>query len=168
MKNSTRFLTPIFLLFVFAFLVTSCNKKAEENINSDTVNEPTFNLETAKSEIEEANNEFKAFFAAVDSVGLSNLYTQDTKFMMNATSAIVGRENVKSTFSGIMNSGISSVDLKTIEVWGNEEILTEEGEYTLYAGDDIADHGKYIVLWKNVEGNWKLHRDIFNTNVTAE
>ena len=166
MKNSTKLLFPLFILFTF--LIISCNEKVEENTNSEIVNEPAFNLETAKSEIESTNKEFKAFFEAVDSVGLSNLYTQDTKFMMTGVPAISGRENVQSTFSGIMNSGISSADLKTIEVWGNTDLLTEEGEYTLYAGDDIADQGKYIVLWKNVEGKWKLHRDIFNSNIPDE
>ena len=142
MKNSTQFLTTLFLLITFSFLSLSCNEKVEENTNSETVNESAFNLEIAKSEIEAANNEFKSFIAAADSVGLSNLYTQDTKFMMTGAPAINGRENVISTFSAIMNSGISNVDLKTVEVWGTNDLITEEGEYALYAGDDIADHGK--------------------------
>lgn len=146
MKNSTKLFTLIFNILVFALVVTGCNNKVEENINSGAEIEPTFNLETAKTEIESANKEFKNFFTAVDSVGLSNLYTQDTKFMMTGAPSIIGRENVKSTFSAIMNSGISTLDLKTIEVWGNENYVTEEGEYKLYAGDDVADHGKYIVL----------------------
>ena len=38
--------------------------KVEENINSGAEIEPTFNLETAKTEIESANKEFKNFFTA--------------------------------------------------------------------------------------------------------
>ena len=167
MKISKKTLNPLFYFFILVFLVLGCNEKAEENTITETAIEPVFNLETAKSEIEAANNEFKAFIASADSVGLSNLYTQDTKVMMTGAPAISGRENVQSIFSGIMNSGITSANLKTIEVWGTEDLITEEGEYTLYAGDDIADQGKYIVLWKNVDGNWKLHRDIFNSDIPA-
>ena len=156
------------LIIIAVFLISSCNKKVDESTAMETVAEPTFNLESAKAEIEAANSEFKSLMAAADSIGLSNLYTQDTKIMMSGAPAINGRENVKSTFSVIMNSGISNADLKTIEVWGTEDLIAEEGEYTLYAGDDIADQGKYIVLWKNVEGKWKLHRDIFNSDVPAE
>ncbi len=166
MKNSTKFLTLLAMSLLVVSFIASCNKKAEEH--TETVIESTFNLTTAKAEIEAANNEFMTLFASVDSIGLSNLYTQDTKFMMTGSSAIKGRESVVSAFSGIMKSGISRIDLNTIEVWGNDGLITEEGEYSLYAGDTQADHGKYLVLWKNEDGKWKLHRDIFNTDVSAE
>jgi ketosteroid isomerase-like protein len=27
-------------------------------------------------------------------------------------------------------------------------------------GDKVLDSGKYIVVWKRQDGQWKLHRDI--------
>jgi ketosteroid isomerase-like protein len=27
------------------------------------------------------------------------------------------------------------------------------------------DKGKYIVIWKQEDGQWKLHRDIFNSSM---
>ena len=68
--------------------------------------------------------------------------------------------------SAIMNSGITGVDLRTIEVWGTENLITEEGELSLFVGDTEADQGKYIVLWKKEDGKWKLFRDIFNSNLS--
>jgi hypothetical protein len=29
----------------------------------------------------------------------------------------------------------------------------------------VNDRGKYIVIWRKVGCQWKLHRDIFNTNM---
>ena len=29
------------------------------------------------------------------------------------------------------------------------------------------DQGKYVVIFKQVEGRWKLHRDIWNTSLPA-
>jgi ketosteroid isomerase-like protein len=29
----------------------------------------------------------------------------------------------------------------------------------------VNDRGKYIVIWRKVGGQWKLYRDIFNTNM---
>ena len=34
-------------------------------------------------------------------------------------------------------------------------------------GGVVADRGKYIVIWKNEGGSWKLHKDIFNTSQPA-
>jgi len=168
MKYSTKYLTLVAVPVLLISFIIGCKENVEEKTETEIVTETPFDLASVKEEIEAANNEFKAFIAAVDSVGLSNLYTKDTKLMMNGAPAILGKENVQSTFSGIMNSGITSVDLNTIEVWGTSDLITEEGEYVLYAGEDQADHGKYIVLWKNVDGKWKLHRDIFNTDVAPE
>jgi ketosteroid isomerase-like protein len=30
-----------------------------------------------------------------------------------------------------------------------------------------VDQGKYIVIWKQDGGQWKLHRDIFNSSLPA-
>lgn len=146
--------------------ITSCDKKVEET--KEVVTEPSFNLKTVKAEIVEANKEFIKFFAAIDSVELANLYTQDAKFMMNGAPAISGKENIQSTLSAIMNSGVTSVNLTTIDVWGTENLITEEGELSLFVGDEEVDQGKYIVLWKKEEGKWKLFRDIFNSNLPIE
>ena len=164
MKKSTNFLVAVTLLFVFS--ITSCDNKTEEV--TETVAEPTFDLATAKAEIEAANQGFMTAFAAGDSVGLASLYTQDGKIMMNGSPAISGRSDIQSVMSAIINSGITGVDLRTIDVWGTENLITEEGELSLFAGDTEVDQGKYIVLWKKEGGKWYLFRDIFNSNMAAE
>ena len=166
MKNSTKFLTLIAVTLLLVSSITSCNKKTAET--KDVVIEPTFDLITAKAEIVAANKEFMAFFTAGDSVGLANLYTQDAKFMNTGAPAITGRKNIQSAISGIMNSGISSANLITLEVWGTEDFITEEGEVSLFVEEDEVYQGKYLVLWKKDDGKWKLFRDIFNSNLPAE
>jgi ketosteroid isomerase-like protein len=58
--------------------------------------------------------------------------------------------------------------LETIEVEGYDDTAIEIGRYRLLApGDVVADQGKYIVVWKNDHGAWKLHRDIWTTSQPA-
>ncbi len=154
------------MMLLFIASITSCNEKAAKT--TEIVVEPTFNLTIAKTEIQDANKEFMALYATNDSIGLSNLYTQDAKFMMNGAPATIGRKNIQSTIAAIMKSGVSSVNLSTTDVWGTENIVTEEGELSLFVGDDKVDQGKYMVLWKKEEGKWKLHRDIFNSNLPEQ
>ncbi len=51
-------------------------------------------------------------------------------------------------------------------------LAVEVGQYTLTIQPEgapvITDVGKYVVVWKNDEGTWKLHIDIFNTNAHAQ
>jgi hypothetical protein len=64
--------------------------------------------------------------------------------------------------------GIASATLETAELEGFENTAVEVGRYTLRAeGDQVLDQGKYIVIWKYDGSTWKLHRDIWNTNLQA-
>jgi ketosteroid isomerase-like protein len=166
MKKPTNFLTLATLTLLLVSSITGCSNQTEEV--TEAIAESTFSLETAKTEIVAANKEFITFFSASDSVGVASLYSQDAKFMMNGAPAISGRKNIQSVISGIMNSGISSVNLITIDVWGTENLITEEGELSLFAGDVEVDQGKYIILWKKEDGKWNLFRDIFNSNLAPE
>ena len=65
-----------------------------------------------------------------------------------------------------MNAGATNIQLTTLEVWGNETSITEEGLFDFKSKEGIAlDKGKYIVVWVNENGKWKIHRDIFNSNL---
>ena len=50
------------------------------------------------------------------------------------------------------------------EAEGN--LAYEVGAYALKTKDGkVADRGKYCVVWKRVNGQWLLHRDIWTTNL---
>lgn len=134
--------------------------------NKHKMKNSIFNLATAKTEIKAANKELITFLTAADPVRISECFTEDAKFMMSGTPSISGKESVKSTFAGLIESGISNLNLNTIEIWGTEDLITEEGEYSLFSGDTKVDHGKFMVLWKKEDGKWKLHRDMISSNVT--
>jgi ketosteroid isomerase-like protein len=127
-----------------------------------------FNLDTTKAEIEEANTNFMALVAAGDSIGLANAYTIDAKFMGAGAPSVTGRKNIQTAMARIVNSGITSADLRLENIYGTEDLIVEEGELTLYNGDAAVAVEKYIVLWKKEDGKWKMFRDIFNSNLPAQ
>lgn len=165
MKKSIFLKLSITALFL-ALLVLGCQDKAVDTAASE--GETTFDLATARQEIEAANKEFMALVAAGDSVGLANSYTVDAKFMSAGAPAVSGRKNIQSAMSGIIQSGITKIDLRLMDVWGTEDLLVEEGELSLFAGDAEVAQEKYIVVWKKEDGKWKLFRDIFNSNLPTE
>ena len=80
--------------------------------------------------------------------------------------AIVGKKNIQSAVAGMINAGVGSVKLTTIDVWGTEAMMAEEGALTINSKDGKeVDKGKYIVLWKKEDGKWKLFRDLFNSDL---
>ena len=63
-----------------------------------------------------------------------------------------------------MNSVVTSVNFETIDVFGTEDLLAEEGKIKIYIKDKVVSEEKSIVLWKKEDGKWKMFRDISNTN----
>ena len=77
-----------------------------------------------------------------------------------------GKENLTKIWGGFINTGIGSIELNTLEVWGDENFITEEGLFTIKSKEGAQlDKGKYIVLWKKEDGKWKLHRDMSNSDL---
>jgi ketosteroid isomerase-like protein len=85
--------------------------------------------------------------------------------MLAGQPSIEGTPNVISYISGLMDKGINKLDLKTEKIWGDSSILAEVGTYKISKGDSLVDKGKYIVLWKPEAGNWKIFRDMRNSDL---
>lgn len=64
--------------------------------------------------------------------------------------------------------GIKGAKLESVEVESHGDTAIEVGRYTLDNGEgQMIDQGKYIVIWKQENGAWKLYRDIWNSSMPA-
>lgn len=123
----------------------------------------------ARAGVEAANRVFEATFSRSDSAGLAGLYTADGQLLPNGGDFVTGTAAIASFWQALFDSGITGVSLKTIEVESHGDTATEVGSLELRDGaGNVADRGKYIVLWKRQGGTWKLHRDIWNTSGMAK
>ena len=65
--------------------------------------------------------------------------------------------------------GIKTARLDTVEAEEYGETAIEIGKYTLSGeAGKVMDRGKYVVIWKQEGGQWKLHRDIWNSSLSAQ
>ena len=120
----------------------------------------------AKKAIDAANKTWGAAIAAGNAAGVAALYTDDALVMPPNGEAVSGRPAIEKAFQGMIASGVKQATLTAKEVEAHGDTATEVGAYSIMdgAGKEI-DRGKYIVVWKRVQGQWKLHRDIWNSNV---
>ncbi len=121
-----------------------------------------------RQEIEAANKTFMAAFGRGDAAGLAALYTADGQLLPTNSDVVAGSAAIQTFWQGAIDMGLSTATLETLEVEDCGDTAVEVGRYTLKTGDEsVADSGKYIVIWKNQGGTWKLHRDIWNTSLPA-
>lgn len=147
--------TSVFVLIFTLLLFLNCTPAQEDNSN-------------IRDAILDANKIFMEFNNSGDAAGLAALYTENGQLLPPNGEFVTGRQAIQEFHQGGMDTGIKSLKLETIEVEGMGKTAYEVGKYTLSVnGDRIIDTGKYVVIWKQVEGQWKLHRDIWNSSVPA-
>jgi ketosteroid isomerase-like protein len=126
---------------------------------------PAFDLANAKKEIEAADQEVINFILSGDSVGAANAYSKEGTLMADNMPALAGVDKI-SAFWGGFSKIAGGLTLTTLEVWGDENFITEEGVFEVKGKDgNQLDKGKYLVLWKKEDGKWKLHRDLSNSDL---
>lgn len=168
MKKRLTFI-PLILLLCLTFACQQAEEQAEEVMAEI----PVMDVAQVRQAIEEINVKFGEAVRMGDAAALAANYTEDAKLLPPNSEMIVGREAVEAFWSGGLQMGIKDAILTTVEVLGMDDMVCEIGRYDLTIQPEgqeaIADTGKYVVIWKKTaDGTWKLHVDIWNTNMPAQ
>ena len=119
-----------------------------------------------REEIDEANNAFIDAFNAHDAKTLASVYTSDATLFPPNSEKVEGTEAIEGFWESIFELGVDHGSLETVYAEGHGDSAYEEGKFTLYTADnDLIDQGKYIVIWKKVDGIWKYHIDMWNSSM---
>ena len=110
--------------------------------------------------------QFSQFYIDGNFKAMAEAYTVDGKLFPDGTKIIEGREAIEKRWT--LPEGVSilhhSVTPTKIEIVG--KTAYDYGYYqgkTLMANGSIAEwKGKYVIVWKKVDGDWKMYLDIWN------
>ena len=83
--------------------------------------------------------------------------------------SVEGKNSAQTYWQGALDMGIKSFKGELIDTDASGNLGYLVGEYTLLDNDDQeVDQGMWISVLKNIDGKWKVHRDIFNTSMPLE
>ena len=118
--------------------------------------------------IEEGNQQWSMAFSTGDSAALAAMYTLNAQLFPMHREIVSGMEAIQQFWQGVIASGVQGATLTTLEVDEQGETAYEVGQYELRGeSNKVLDHGKYVVVWKRAQGQWRLHRAIWNSNLPA-
>jgi ketosteroid isomerase-like protein len=121
-----------------------------------------------RSGVEAANRRFMEAFGRGDAASVAGLYTSSAQLLPAHSDFVAGTTAIQRFWQGAMDMGLKEAVLETVELEAHGETAHEVGRYTLKgAGEQVADAGKYLVIWRLEGGSWKLHRDIWTTSRPA-
>ncbi len=157
-----QLMVKILGIFLITILFCACNNDAAKTETT------SFNLDGAKAAIAESNQAFGESWGTGDSTKFANCYASDAVLNAPNMPAMTGTAAITGFFSAGYKWGTRNVALKTNEVFGTKDCVVETGTYELFMENNVSgDKGKYIVMWKEENGKWKMYRDVWNSDLPA-
>ena len=145
---------------------SSCYTGPGENTTSTTTT-AAFDKQKASAFIDSINAKFTEEVRNGDSVALAAHYSTDAELLFSNSEPIKGKD-ILSAWGSIIRMGVKEFTFTSTDMTGSGDLLVETGSYEMKTADNsLLDKGKYVVVWKQQNGEWKLFRDIGNTSLPA-
>lgn len=119
---------------------------------------PTVNQ--VKSNIESNFKEMGKAMQAGDATTLAGYFTDDAFFKLPGQKPVVGRTAIKNIHEGMISQGLGiRPKSEEIEVYGDHAV--ELGTIDILGPDgSVANKAYYLTVWKKVNDEWKIYRDV--------
>ena len=131
---------------------------------------PAADLKADEARIRALIDEWLDAVAAKDADRTASFYAADGLLMPQGAPAAIGTAAVATAWAGLYAMKDFSLTFapSSITVAEAGDMAFDIGTYELsFTGEDgkkVVDHGKYVVVWKKVDGDWKAAADIFNSD----
>ena len=122
--------------------------------------------------IRELGRKWVQAVAARDTMTIGDFYADDGEFLPPGSPRVTGRAAIRTAWAHMFQAPNMSLTFEAskVTVASAGDVAYESGPYT-FAFDGpkgrIEDTGKFVVVWKRVNGEWKAHYDIFNSDKPA-
>lgn len=128
-----------------------------------------FNLDEIKQSIKENHIAYGENFAKGDALQFAKHYANDACIFPTNFPKMCGTDAINLFFDGAYKMGVRYIKLTANEVMGGPELVVETGNYELFVENNISiDKGKFVVIWKQENSEWKMYRDIWNSDIPAK
>jgi len=110
--------------------------------------------------------EFSKSYVSADYNLLTSFYSKDAKLFPTGSDIIVGHDAIKKQWTlpmgvKILSHKILPKEIKIIEDYAYDYGYFE-GSSVDEGGESSFWKGKYVIVWKKVDNDWKIYLDIWN------
>ncbi len=114
--------------------------------------------------VDETNRRFEDAFNRGDAAGAAReVYTRDARILPPGSAIVQGRERIVEFWTATApQMGLRRVELSTLDLQPLGDAAVEIGRATLTLSGGQQARAKYIVVWRQEEGRWRWHVDIWN------
>jgi len=116
--------------------------------------------------LKEMTPKWQAAYNAGDAAGLAALYAKDGVLHPPNSAPVDGREAIEAFWAAVLESG-GSTELTVKDMYSMGESAAEVGMWVGTGADGShADHGHYTLIFKQVDGEWQISSDMWNSDMS--
>jgi ketosteroid isomerase-like protein len=97
-----------------------------------------------------------------DAKAVAERYTADAAVIAPGASVARGTAAIEAFWAASITAGVEDLELRIGAVESAGDLAFEEGIVAITNADGKTTEQRYVVVWKRVGTEWKLHRDIWN------
>ena len=162
----------LLLLSISALLLASCEARQEPANGAANASAATVDAKADEGAIREQVTRWLQLVAAKDASGIAKFYTEDGAVMPPNAPIAKGHASIEKAWASMMST--PGFDLtfapEEIVLSSSGDMALDRGTYRLAiapSGKPQTDTGKYVVVWRKVDGEWKAAADIFNSDLPS-
>jgi len=123
---------------------------------------------TGYAALDAPRQEWADAFNSGDAATIAAMHSADAQIMPPNGSIIEGREAIQAFWQGFIDTGVKG-SLTSIEITVDGDMGYKVGTFRILdpEGDEL-DHGKFLEIWRYMDGKWQFHRDMWNSSVPVE
>jgi uncharacterized protein (TIGR02246 family) len=172
MQNRLKILTG--LMFVSA-VTAGCARKdtdeTEDTAKAMAAAAPAVDKSAAEAAIRQADEAFNNAVKAKDANAAAALYADDAVSNPPNSPPLVGMAAIKKYNEDFLKTPQLTLTAEATSIKFSDDgtVAYETGKYSASSADakgrTIKDEGKFLNVWKNIDGKWKIVVDAFSSNL---
>jgi ketosteroid isomerase-like protein len=124
-----------------------------------------FDLAETRRLITQQNAAFTRAHVLGDSATIDAMFTPDARSLPPGADAAVGIAAIHALTVEYLKAGVTEFREETTDLYGNAEYVVDQGTYVMtYGNPAVTERGKYLNVWKQVDGGWKIQTNIWNAD----
>lgn len=116
------------------------------------------------NEVDTANQAFAKAVLNGDIDVLVSSYTVDACIIAPATPLTCGAQKIRAFWTAVIGSKPNNVVIETIDVGSEGSLAHAHGRLLITDAKGSLHENKFVLVLKNVSGEWKLHLDTWTPN----
>ena len=148
---------PVRFLCVAALLVSACATGPDESGAS-------IDVAAVRTVIAQQNKQFTDAHVTGDVATIDSMFTADARSYPPGAPAAIGLAAIHQLTVEFLKIGVTEFTEETTAFYGNAEYVIDEGVYFLRYGKGETERGKYVNVWKQVDGRWRIQANIWNAS----